>query len=190
MTGGNNQEDNLLLHAIQQGSKSAFNEIFRKYYPMLCAYSNRFVCLEDAEEIVQDVMVWLWRNCEIVLIESSLSSYLFKVVYHRTINKMIRNESKQRAETLFYEKTKNNHIDIDYCLIKELITHVEKAVAALPESYNEAFTMHRFLGMSYKDIAIKLNVSVKTIDYRIGRALKLLRKELMDFLPFLILFFY
>ncbi|MDR1624773.1 MAG: hypothetical protein LBS04_07360 [Tannerellaceae bacterium] len=69
--------------------KSSFDKVFMEYYRMLCAYSNRFVCLEDAEDIVQDVMVWLWENRELVQIESSLNSYLFKTVYHRTINKLI-----------------------------------------------------------------------------------------------------
>lgn len=186
MTGENNQDDKLLIQGIQQGSKSAFDKIFRKYYPVLCAYSNRFVCLEDAEEIVQDVMIWLWESRKLIYIETSLSSYLFKTVYNRTINKIIKNESQQRAESFFSEKIREMYIEVDYYLIEELTAHIEKAVATLPESYSEAFNMHRFLGMSYKEIAARLNISVKTVDYRIQQALKLLRKELIDYLPLLI----
>jgi RNA polymerase sigma-70 factor (ECF subfamily) len=149
---------------------------------MLCAYSNRFVCLEDAEDIVQDTMVWLWENRELIEIESSLNSYLFKTVYNRTINKIIKNESQQRAEQLFYKKLQDMYIDVDYYLAEELIIHIEKAVTSLPASYSEAFTMHRFAGLSYKEIALQLNISVKTVDYRIQQALKLLRKELIDHL--------
>ena len=59
------KEDILLLSQLQQGDKKAFNTLFRRYYPILCAYAHRFVDLEDAEEIVQDVMLWLWENREI-----------------------------------------------------------------------------------------------------------------------------
>jgi len=181
------QEDNLLLYAIQQGEKSAFDKIFKKYYPMLCAYSNRFVCMEDAEEIVQDVMTWLWESHEMIEIESSFSSYLFRTVYNRTINRIVRNESQQRAEFRFCEKMRESYLEIDAYQVEELVNHIESAVSSLPVSYSEAFTMHRFLGLSYKEIAIKLNISCKTVDYRIQQALKLLRKELIDFLPLLYL---
>ena len=54
-----------------------------RYYSVLCTYCYRFVRLEDAEEIVQDVMLWLWENRERPVIEYSLKQYLFKAVYHR-----------------------------------------------------------------------------------------------------------
>lgn len=82
------KEDILLLSQLQQGDKKAFNTLFRRYYPILCAYAHRFVDLEDAEEIVQDVMLWLWENREILLIESSLSQYVERYITvhkpHRT----------------------------------------------------------------------------------------------------------
>lgn len=57
-------EDTSLLSAIQKGDRSAFDVLFQKYYSVLCTYCYRFVRLEDAEEIVQDVMLWLWENRE------------------------------------------------------------------------------------------------------------------------------
>ena len=70
--------------------------------------------------------------------------------------------------------------------IEELAKRIEDAVAALPESYREAFVMHRFRDMSYKEIAETLGVSPKTIDYRIQQALKQLRVDLKDYLPLLL----
>ena len=66
--------------------KKAFDTLFRRYYPMLCAYGHRFVELEDAEEIVEDSLLWIWENRETLVIESSLNSYLFKMVYRRALN--------------------------------------------------------------------------------------------------------
>ena len=107
------KEDILLLSQLQQGDKKAFNTLFRRYYPILCAYAHRFVDLEDAEEIVQDVMLWLWENREILLIESSLSQYLLKMIYHRSLNRIAQKEVKYRADTLFYEKSQAMIYDVD-----------------------------------------------------------------------------
>ena len=182
------REEILLLSKLQQGDKKAFNALFRKYYPTLCAYAQRFVDLEDAEEIVQDVMLWLWENREILLIESSLSQYLLKMIYHRALNRIAQKEVKYRADTLFYEKNQAMIYDVDFYQIEELTKRIHTAIAALPESYREAFIMHRFKDMSYKEIAELLNISTKTVDYRIQQALKLLRKELKEFLSLALIF--
>ena len=181
------QSDNdVLLSAVQHGDQKAFDTLFRRYYPMLCAYGHRFVELEDAEEIVEDSLLWIWENRETLVIESSLNSYLFKMVYRRALNKLAHIDATQRADTRFYEEMQEMLQDTDYYQIEELAKRIEDAVAALPESYREAFVMHRFRDMSYKEIAETLGVSPKTIDYRIQQALKQLRVDLKDYLPLLL----
>ena len=181
------QSDNdFLLSAVQRGDQKAFDTLFRRYYPMLCAYGHRFVELEDAEEIVEDSLLWIWENRETLVIESSLNSYLFKMVYRRALNKLAHIDATQRADTHFYEEMQEMLQDTDYYQIEELAKRIEDAVAALPESYREAFVMHRFRDMSYKEIAETLGVSPKTIDYRIQQALKQLRVDLKDYLPLLL----
>ena len=181
------QSDNdFLLSAVQHGDPKAFDTLFRRYYPMLCAYGHRFVELEDAEEIVEDSLLWIWENRETLVIESSLNSYLFKMVYRRALNKLAHIDATQRADTRFYEEMQEMLQDTDYYQIEELAKRIEDAVAALPESYREAFVMHRFRDMSYKEIAETLGVSPKTIDYRIQQALKQLRVDLKDYLPLLL----
>ena len=181
------QSDNdFLLSAVQRGDQKAFDTLFRRYYPMLCAYGHRFVELEDAEEIVEDSLLWIWENRETLVIESSLNSYLFKMVYRRALNKLAHIDATQRADTHFYEEMQEMLQDTDYYQIEELAKRIEDAVAALPESYREAFVMHRFRDMSYKEIAETLGVSPKTIDYHIQQALKQLRVDLKDYLPLLL----
>ena len=180
-------DNNFLLSAIQQGDQKAFDALFRRYYPALCAYGHRFVDLEDAEEIVQEIMLWIWEKHSELIIESSLSQYLFKMTYHRALNLIAKKEIINRAEAVFYTKNQEMPEDVNYYQIKELTKRIEKAIAALPESYQTAFIMHRFKGMSYKDIAVTYNVSPKTIDYRIQQALKLLREDLKDYLPLTVL---
>lgn len=184
---GTYQSDNdFLLSAVQRGDQKAFDTLFRRYYPMLCAYGHRFVELEDAEEIVEDSLLWIWENRETLVIESSLNSYLFKMVYRRALNKLAHIDATQRADTHFYEEMQEMLQDTDYYQIEELAKRIEDAVAALPESYREAFVMHRFRDMSYKEIAETLGVSPKTIDYHIQQALKQLRVDLKDYLPLLL----
>ena len=179
-------ESNFLLSAIQRGDQKASDALFRRYYPALCAYGHRFVDLEDAEEIVQDSLLWIWENRENLIIETSLSSYLFKMIYRKALNKLAHIDATQRADTRFYEEMQEMLQDTDLYQVEELTQRIKDAIATLPESYREAFVMHRFRDMSYKEIAEILGVSPKTVDYRIQQALKQLRVDLKDYLPLLL----
>lgn len=181
-----NDEDKFLLSALRDGDRRAFDNIFRKYYPMLCAYGHKFVGLEDTEECVQDAFLWLWENREVVVIQTSLCSYLFSIVRHRALNRINQGEVKGRAENYFYEEMQAFVNEANFYQIKELTSRIHEAVATLPETYRDAFVMHRFKDMSYKEIAELLNVSPKTVDYRIQQALKRLRVELKEYLPMLL----
>ena len=184
----NHSPDNdFLLSAVQRGDQKAFDTLFRRYYPMLCAYGHRFVELEDAEEIVQDVMLWLWENRERPVIEYSLKQYLFKAVYHRCMTRIAQNEVKQRADTAYYERMFAMLQEVDIYQINELSKHIQRAINELPPTYREAFIMHRFQNLSYKEAAELLNVSPKTVDYRIQQALKILRVKLKDYLPLILM---
>ena len=179
-------ESNFLLSAIQRGDQKAFDALFGWYYPPLCAYGHRFVDLEDAEEIVQDSLLWIWENRENLIIETSLSSYLFKMIYRKALNKLAHIDATQRADTRFYEEMQEMLQDTDLYQVEELTQRIKDAIATLPESYREAFVMHRFRDMSYKEIAEILGISPKTVDYRIQQALKQLRVDLKDYLPLLL----
>lgn len=180
-------EERFLLSAMQRGDLKAYGVLFRRYYPMLCAYATKFVELKDAEEVVQDVMLWLWENRETQTFETSLSQYLFKTVYHRAINQIVRHQSQLRVDTFFYENMQEMLQDTDFYQLEELQKKIREAVDALPPTYREAFVMHRFDNKSYKEIAEILQVSPKTVDYRIQQALKQLRITLKDYLPLILL---
>lgn len=180
-------EDTSLLFAMQKGDRKAFDKLFQKYYPILCTYGYRFVRLEDAEEIVQDIMLWLWENREAPFIEYSLKQYLFKSVYHRSMTRIVQNEVKLRVDTAFHDRMFGKLEDVDVFQINEMSKHIQQAINELPESYKEAFVMNRFQNLSYKEVAEILNVSPKTVDYRIQQSLKILRVKLKDYLPLLLI---
>lgn len=180
-----NITDEVLFEKIQAGDVKAFDILFMRYYPLLCAYAKQFVDFDDGQEIVQDVMVWFWENSSMQVIESSPKNYLFRAVKNRCLTLINRNELKQRVVSSMYENQQSQYEDPDFYIVEELTRNIENALSRLPETYREAFEMNRFQSMTYNEIAEKLNVSSKTIDYRIQQALKLLRVELKDYLPLL-----
>ena len=182
--------DILLLNRLQKGDAKAFDALFRKYYPLLCAYGCRFVCVENAEEIAQDAMLWLWEHREEEIIRTSLVKYLLKVVYRKALNRIEQDQVKLNADTRFYQDVIKDVLEeTDLCEINNLSRKLNEAITRLPDTYREAFVMHRFKDMTYKEIAERLDVSVKTVDYRIQQALKLLALELKDYLPLLLFLF-
>lgn len=183
----NQYTDRMLLDRLRSGDTRAFDVLFRRYYPLLCAYGNRFVSLESAEEIAQDVMLWLWEHHEDEVVRFSLVKYMLKAVYQRALNRIEQEQVKLHADTRFYQDLVEDTLEeADLCAVNELSERLHEAIRQLPDSYREAFLMHRFKDMTYKEIADELGVSVQTVNYRIGQALKLLSVELKDYLPLLL----
>ena len=166
------------LSEIQRGGLKAFEMLFRQYYAVLCAYGHKYVDFHDAEEIVQDSLLWIWENRENLIIESSLSSYLFKMVHHKALNKLAHIDAIKRADTRFYEEMQEMIQDMDFYQIKELTKRIEEAVTALPESYRQAFVMHpgyelqrncRNIGSVSKDCRLSYSASTQAITHRFKR---------------------
>ena len=143
--------DTLLLSAVQRGDRNAFDALFRRYYIPLRTYAARFVGMENAHEIVQDVMLLLWEKRDILHIEHSFNQYIFKAVYHRSINQISHDEAVQRVHTTYTQKIYAQRTyamlqETDVCQLNELSKQLRKALDELPESYRKAFVMHRFKG--------------------------------------------
>lgn len=169
-----------VISALKNSDKKAFDRLFRKFYPILCAYCHKFVSLEDSEEIVQDTLLWIWENRETLSIEKNIASYLFKSVYNRALNKISSTDCRNKINRLYFEYMQETLQNKDYYQADELREKVREAIARLPENYRQAFIMHRFEGMTYKEIAEQLGVSSKTVDYRIQQSLKILKSDLKN----------
>ncbi len=175
--------NNKLYRRLQEGDRESFDVIFDRFYPALCAYGKQFVALEDAENIAQDTMLWLWENRSNHVIEKSLDTYLFRAVRNRALTLISHGKVRRRVTDSIHRSMSERVDDPDMYIADELASRLEQALRQLPPTYREAFEMNRFQGLSYKEIAERLNVSPKTFDYRIGQSLKALRKALRDFLP-------
>lgn len=180
------QSDTDLIYAIKEGNKEAFDAFFMRYYAVLCAYSKQFVSLEDGQDIVQDIMVNLWLNRKKLFIINSPRHYFFQSVKNKCISFLDRNELKGKVEKTVHENMGYMYDSPDFYVVEELTTKIEEALKRLPETYRTAFELNRFREMTYKEIAEELSLSPKTVDYRIQQALKLLRRDLREYLPFLV----
>jgi len=171
---------------LKDGNERAFDVVYKHYYGRLCAFASQYVTAEECEEIVQDTMMWLWENRQTIANESTLKSLLFTIVKNKCLNSVSHQQIKQRVHENLYQKFITQFEDPDFYIPGELMGKLDHAVKGLPVDYREAFEMNRFDDLTYKEIAKKLNISEKTIAYRISQALKILRKELKDYLPFLL----
>jgi len=174
------------LLSLKSGDEIAFDVVYKHYYGGLCAYASQYVPATEYEEIVQDVMMWLWENRQTIANEISLKSLLFTITKNKCLNSIQHQEVKQRVHERLYQKFVEQFEDPDFYIPGELMEKLDKAIKALPEDYRKSFEMNRFDDLTYKEIANKLDTSEKTIAYRISQALKILRKELRDYLPFLV----
>ena len=171
-------------------TKSDFEELFNTHYSNLCAYANNFLKDVDAsEEVVQEVLFKLWTNKDTIIITTSIQSYLFRAVRNASLNVLkhvnIREDYKLHHE---YEM-QNEQSSEDEMIVSELEQKIREAIDQLPVERKKVFIMSRDEGLKYKEIAEKLNISVSTVENQMVKALKYLRNELADYLPWLILFF-
>ena len=169
-----------------------FEQVFKEHYGALHAYAN--VILKDsdgAEEVVQTVFLKLWERRSELRITTSLKAYLYKAVYHYSLNQVKHQKVRQRH----WEETHyimNQHLSPDNSQIiegqeNELVKRIQQTLDALPDKCRMVFHLSRFEELKYGEIAEQLGISVKTVEAHMSKALKTLRLELAEFLPLVIL---
>ena len=175
-------DDHSLVASLQNGDDKAYKQLFLKYYSPLCEYASQFISDDNAEELVQELMAFIWEIRENLVIETSLKSYLFIATKHRCLNLIRKHQYYQRVHSKIYEKLKDQFDDPDNYMINELGEKIQKAIEELPDNFRETFIMSRFGDFTNVKIAAQLDVSVKTVEYRISQSLKILRVKLKDYL--------
>jgi len=172
--------DTEIIRRIRNGDKGQFESLFRSSYVSLIRYAKTLIKDHDtAEEIVQDLFFRFWQDKEKINIESSLNGYLFRSVHNRCLHHIEHKRVVERhAEEMSYRQTESPESPSDILSYKELQDKIARILERLPEKCGKIFTMSRFEGLKYTEIAEKLSVSVKTVEANMGRALKEFRKEL------------
>lgn len=170
--------------------QATFEQLFNTHFVHLCNFAYQYINDTDAaKDITQKVFIRLWESRESMDPQKSIKSYLFTSVRNRSIN-YIRDQKKYRSYVLDVEI---GEVDIafeeDDLALEDLKIKVAAALAELPEKCRMVFEMSRFQGMKYKEIAEELDISVKTVEAHMSRALKGLKEHLKDYYVLLLLLF-
>ncbi|HEY5823075.1 MAG TPA: RNA polymerase sigma-70 factor [Cyclobacteriaceae bacterium] len=177
----------------------AFTSLFRDHYPNLRGYARLFVDEEVAEDIVQEVFVYVWENKENITIHTSVKAYLFKATYTRCLNyinrqkmlsinhQQIENELRD-YQSSFFDPDKNEIIRKLY--MNDLRDEIDRAIESLPQKCREVFTLSYIKEMQNKEISKLLEISVSTVEKHINHALKVLRQLLHNKLMLFFLAFF
>jgi RNA polymerase sigma-70 factor (ECF subfamily) len=176
--------DSELLERLRRGDTSAFDTIFRTWYGPLVGTAERM--LRDravAEELVQDVMLELWRRRETLAADGSAQAYLFQATRNRVLNHLRHLRIEQRSEPEIRGESSSSPRADSALVHEELDVAVQKAVQALPDRCREVFELSRVHGLKYAEIAKTLGISVKTVEAQMGKALRTLRERLAPWLP-------
>jgi RNA polymerase sigma-70 factor, ECF subfamily len=178
-------KDQFLIEGLGRRDKVVFDYIFNYYYSSLCTYSLQYLKHRNfVEDLVQDFFVSLWMEAPRLQIHTSLKSYLFYSIKNRCLDfrKHLKVTDKYRTFLLFSAENEDNQAD-HYLVESELRQAVEKSMSKLPPRCREIFELSRNKGLSNQEISDKLGISKRTVELQISNSLKILRKELVEFLP-------
>jgi RNA polymerase sigma-70 factor, ECF subfamily len=175
---------------LAERDETAFEQVFKTHFKRLHAYA--FTILRDeveAEEMVQQVFFKLWERNDNLSLTGSVSAYLYRAVHNESLNyiKHLKVRSTHQLHIAYSMKNEVEH-PAKKILTGELEKKIHSALNELPEQCRTIFQMSRFDELKYREIADKLGISVKTVENQMGKALKLLRAKLADFLIFILLF--
>ena len=174
-------EESILLKRIRNKDKRAFESVYNQYFGVLVSYAFRFLdTVEESEEVVQEVFVKFWDKCESLAEDSSIKSYLYRSVHNTCLNQLKHQKVKDNYRVFVInhmENTTETVIEEEDTGQWERIMH---EIDQLPPRCSEIFKLSRLEGLKYKEIAGHLDISVKTVEVQMGKALKVLRERLKD----------
>lgn len=171
-----------LIGLLKRGDQSAFTEIYKRYWQKLFSVAaNKIDDLEEAREIVQDIFISLWNRRQQVEIKGSLGNYLAVSVKYRIINVL----DKQNNHKTYLSNLNPSEIDnstqqwLEFCELKDRLANL---VAELPKKCRLVFELSREQGYSQKEIAERLEISEKTVEGHLTKAIKALKMGLSSYL--------
>lgn len=184
-----NPSDRELIDRIRVDDEDAFTQIYTRYWKVLLSTAaNKIKDLEEAEEIVQDIFVALWKRRKVLEITGSLNNYLAVSVKYRVIKALARKQCQQKYQAyqlehaLLLDNTTQEWLDFE-----EMRAQLTELVANLPEKCRLVYQLSKESYLSQKQIAAALNISEKTVEAHLARAAKSLRAGLSQFLSLTLL---
>ncbi len=179
-----------IVKDLRKGDKQALDEIYKFFYPKLYVFAKSFLKVEDdINDILQDVFVKLWLSREKIGKVETFNSYLFTIAKNAIVSYFREKSKDQKFEARVKEilvSAENEYNDeLEY---KDLKQNLESIIDQLPDKRKQIFKLSREEGLSNKEIAEKLDISVKTVEDHMRHALRFIRKHLKTIEIFTILY--
>ena len=192
-----NNPEKIYLRQIRRGDREVFKILFNLYYRKLFLYAKSYVEDTDAaEDIVQDIFFHLWEKRKEAEINSSISAYLFRSVHNRSIQFL-----RHRAVMAGYEErhlikikeaeilyNSSGDFSFSHIHLDEIQHIVDSAYEKMPPKTREIFRLSRESAKSNRLIADSMNITVKSVEYHITKALRILFAALKDYVLILVMF--
>lgn len=170
--------DDNFIGKLRKGDRKSFEKLFLNTYESLCEYSASITkSAEDAEGVVQDIFAILWHNRSVLDTDVNIRAYLFRAVKNRSLDVVQHHGIRQKYHSQMIVLATNNS-SAEECSNSHLLRRVREEVRNLPEKNRTVYLLHRRDGLTYAEIATVLDISVKTVEARMSRALKQLRSRL------------
>jgi len=187
-----NISDSELALRIKAGEKTAFQELFERYAPRIYQFSLSYLKNKaDAEELVQDIFLKIWEKREMLDVSKNIKSFIFKVAVN-TIYDFIRHKNIENAFNDFaranFETDSNNTWHT--VIFDEMTANLKELVAKLPEQQQKIFQLSKEEGLASEEIAEKLNLSKRTVENHLYRAVSFLKENFRRDSFISVLFFY
>lgn len=188
---------NETIKLLNTKNESAFEVVFKFYYPRLVYFANEYIAYEVAKGVVQEAFISFLENDLVFFHEAQLRSYLYTMVKNSCLMKL-RHESVKKRYILKSEAARMQNqiyqsaleqLDTSEVTFKEMESIIQHTINSLPPRCREIFIQSRYKGKKNKEIAADLNISIKSVEAQITNALKIFRVALKDFLPFITFLF-
>ena len=185
-----------ILSRLRSDDPLVLKELFQQHYTSICSTIHRFIKGKNlVEELAQNVFIRFWEKRHTIQINSSVPAYLRRMAINEAIG-YLRKDQKVRAVGDFQEEENRNlqatedYTSEDALMYGELKDKITAAIDELPPKCRAIFQLSRFEELTYKEIAERLDISVKTVENQMGKALKVLRQRLGPYLALYLMIFY
>jgi len=182
-----------LIQSLRKGEKLAFEEIYHDFFGVMYHLSLQYLHDEKvSEEIVQDTFMKMWEIRETLNDQFNIRNFLYTITRNNCLN-YLRNQKTalKHQQNIRFLEMQFNYEALEklgsYMEFEELRAKIDRAIAALPVELRETFMLSRFEELHYKEISEKQLISIKTVEARMTKALRILRHELRDYVTIIFL---
>ena len=188
----NNDELKYIVKKLKKGDKKALDKLFTVFYPKLYLFSKSFLKIDDdINDILQEVFITIWVKRKAIKNHENFEAYLFTITKNRLIS-YFRDKSRSKE---FIQRWKMHVVSNESPLVpdvefNDLSEKSASIVEQLPQRRKQIYKLSRENGLSYKEIALKLGISVKTVEDHMSHALRFLRSNLKKYDIISLLFFF